>query len=511
MPPPSPRATPLSALAVYAEPLAAGRRVAVFGDAESDLAETLVEMGARAVHVYDPDPDRARAAVERAPRGAVVHAQPFFPVDVRDGAFDLAVVGDLGLFDDPAALLARVRRLLGADGAALVASDFDYYELFDLVALQFACVRMIARVPFHGVALAELGLDDDAPDVSVDTRLAGDERAPDLFVALASQQDVRLDPYAIVQLPAPEREVHDTQEVDTAHARLAQEQLRVKLLEAQLEETRASLAEAERAAERVPPITEETTGEDPRVAALEAALAARSRELQDMAVEVEASRAATEAGRVAAAELEQVALRADEAERRLAMREHELAHAHDAHAGELVRFESALREKARAIQEHESELARRERLVHELVGALEEAHVVQTGAAASVDGGTSPASADGRATSDDDPIARENDRLRAKLDKLALDLARREGEAQASAWAITELEQRLGDLRGAPAPRVAVRPPELDQALDQIDVLKKALAQEHEELARARAEVQRQSALLDQLRPKEAHSPEPGA
>ena len=36
----------------------------------------------------------------------------------------------------------------------------DYYELYDLVALQFAHVRMIGLVPFVGVALAELGLED---------------------------------------------------------------------------------------------------------------------------------------------------------------------------------------------------------------------------------------------------------------------------------------------------------------------------------------------------------------
>ena len=91
---------------------------------------------------------------------------------------DLAIVADLGLFDDPSAIVRRVRRMVGEEGVAIVAAKsaegrpraraagsraFDYYDLFDLVAPEFDSVRMIAQLPFHGVALVELGDEDETP------------------------------------------------------------------------------------------------------------------------------------------------------------------------------------------------------------------------------------------------------------------------------------------------------------------------------------------------------------
>ena len=57
------------------------------------------------------------------------------------------------------------------------ASTLDYYEMYDLVALQFASVRMVGRVPFVGVALAELGDADGEPAVSVETQLVEESDA----------------------------------------------------------------------------------------------------------------------------------------------------------------------------------------------------------------------------------------------------------------------------------------------------------------------------------------------
>src|SRR6185312_10284271 len=52
------------------------------------------------------------------------------------------------------------------------------------------------------------------------------------------------------------------------------------------------------------------------------------------------------------------------------------------------------------------------------------------------------------------PAGEENARLRAQLDALALDLARREGASQAADWQIAELERQVGELRaGAAAPQ----------------------------------------------------------
>jgi len=246
----------LHALCVYAEPLVQGRRVLVIDDASRGLGARLLELGARLVHAYDPSASRAREAAADAPRALTVRELPAGDFEVREGAFDVAVVPDLAMFAEPAALLARVRRLLGAEGVMLVAAEnaearprqagatggpraVDYYELYDLVALQFASVRMIGVVPFVGVALAELGIQGD-PEVSVDTQLAGEADPPHLFVALASQDDRRLAEYAIVQLPSSALVARPSERAAlTEHVALAEAQLRASVLTAQLEEALA--------------------------------------------------------------------------------------------------------------------------------------------------------------------------------------------------------------------------------------------------------------------------------
>ncbi len=123
--------------------------------------------------------------------------------------------------------------------------------MYDLVALQFASVRMIGQVPFSGVALAELGEADEEPAVSVDTQLAGENEAPEVYIALAAQRDVRLEPYTIVQLPGEPRGVPAPASrpaparspapppVGPSQAELAAATLRAELAESQLDEQRA--------------------------------------------------------------------------------------------------------------------------------------------------------------------------------------------------------------------------------------------------------------------------------
>ncbi len=257
-----PDATPMSgstlhALCVYAEPLVAGRRVVVIGDATLGLGQRLLELGARVVHAYDPVAPRAAGAAQRAPRGVTVLPLPAGEFDVRDGAFDLALVIDIADISSPGALLGRVRRLLAPGGAALVRSrsvapsgeargagregSVDYYELYDLVAMQFAHVRMVGQLRWTGVALAELGRDAGEPDVTVDTQLATDADPPEAYVALGSQDDVRLAEYALVQVPtAPITEPAPPAIAADGRAEIAAAQLRASLLEAQVEELRAA-------------------------------------------------------------------------------------------------------------------------------------------------------------------------------------------------------------------------------------------------------------------------------
>src|ERR1700691_6074798 len=85
------------AICVYAESLVRGRRVVVVGDASEGIGERLLDLGARAVHVYDPDADRAATVPDV--RGLVVRELPAGEFDVRDGAFDVALVPELGAVD----------------------------------------------------------------------------------------------------------------------------------------------------------------------------------------------------------------------------------------------------------------------------------------------------------------------------------------------------------------------------------------------------------------------------
>jgi hypothetical protein len=474
------------ALAVAVEPLAAGRRVAVFGDSSAGLDAILLDQGARAISVFDPDGARALAAADRAAPGVTVQAYG----DDDPRPVDVVIVADLGIFADPAELVARARRMVGEYGVAVFAATnadwpalgpaetegtpdrsraFDYYDLFDLVANEFHAVRMVVRLPFHGVALMELGEDEDdeeAAGVNVDTRLAEGGRTPEGFVAIASQgTDARLPPYSIVELPSdapPDANVRAAPD-EAMVAALADAHVRVEALAGQLEETSARAAHAEGALHDL-------------------------RLLQEQAVERAKRTAASDA-------LE------------------EYARAAEGHALELGRLEDGLQERARAIRALESELARRDQMVRDLVSALDDAGSEPRLPPEPIE----PVAAR------PDPVAEANAEalvaMRSRLDALALELARREGEAHASAWKIDELERKVAQTADARDAVEAPRPEPIEPvaagsvALDQIDALRQALVQEHdarvraesgEELVRLRAEIARQAALLDKLAAGEA-------
>jgi hypothetical protein len=562
----APDVHPLHALAVYAESIASGSRVALFGDASLGVAEKLVELGARSVHVWDPDADRAEEQAGQAPRGVTVRPYDEHETDLRP--IDLVLVADLGLFEDPGSIVRRARRMVGEEGVALVAArsvegavggtrSFDYYDLFDLVAPEFESVRMVGQLPFQGVALVELGEDEESPAVSVDTQLAESGRTPEAFVVVASQHGARLDPYSIVQLPAlAERPADLTSELtseeeaaasgeevpsavrpaedDVVLDALAQAQIRAELLANQLEDMRARAADADRAAEAVVALEEALRARSSHAADLERSLGARGRELAELSGEVEEMRATAEAGRVAAAQVEEMAKRADRAERRLTTLEQELSKGGESQSKELAELEHLLRERSQALRTVEVELGRRDQMVRDLVGALDEAGPAPSGAttAPSLDSQVLAQAqlaqeraqeALRREESRSAALAEENARLRGQLDALAMDLARREGDSQATAWQVAELERQLAQAqaatngsgngahgeRGERTEASSPRPdPRLVQALDELDSLRAALSQEHEartraesgeELARARAEIERQAVLMEQL------------
>jgi chromosome segregation ATPase len=519
----------------------------------------------------------------------VVQELPAGEFDVRDGAFDVAIVPDLLVAQAPAEFLARLRRLLSKGGSALIGTRaesespeaVEYYELYDRVALQFSHVRMIAEVPFAGVALADLSLEGDAPEVTVETQLEGDPSPPERFFALASQDDVRLSEYAIVQLPLTTRGSRGqagprSDAGNVARAALAQAQLRATLLETQIDELKAKglrqaegVLSAHRGAELQAELAEESARRrDADARAAEHYLRAErlSNEAREASAELtrERDRAALLEVALAGAEATILALetRVAEGEERLALRKDELARidaseartaalatelslASEGHAAELAALEGALRERARVVRDLEEEVTRREHLVRELVASLEES--LQETRAASETGAIPQTSAgDVEVVNTDLAAVRRdlesrdvalraaderaatleavNDDLRARLDALSADVARRESERQEVIWRIGELEQQISLLEAEQTELTETLPPppmgrsrvgtvlEAQDAVHaqktELDVLRQAMAQEHEarvraesgeELSNARAELARQALLLEQL------------
>lgn len=213
-------AFPSMALAAYAESLVEGRRVIVFGDATSGLSELLLERGARLVHVYDGDLTRLAEATTRSASKEISYA-PLGQAGVamRDGAFDFGIIENLAAFDDPKALLTRLRRALAARGIGLVASPNmeregpllpdaenvadgpSYYDLYDWVSAEFDEVKMLGQVPFVGYAIADFSAEGDT-DFTLDTALvAPGSEEPDWYLALVSHFPVDNDAFTVVQLP----------------------------------------------------------------------------------------------------------------------------------------------------------------------------------------------------------------------------------------------------------------------------------------------------------------------
>jgi hypothetical protein len=543
----------LDALLVYAEPLASGAHVIVIGDSESPVADRLLDLGARSVYVFDPDEGRATVASRSTPRG--VSVRPLVnELDVRDGAFDLAVVPDLSIVEPAAPLVARLRRAVGSIGAVVAmartasseeesqdtlpfeadlgSSALGYNELYELFSAEFEDITLAGVVPFRGVVFAELGSEDESPAVSVDTRFAPSD-PPSVFVVVAGgdRQDERtrrpaLDPYAIVQIPAEPSTGLDAEATIALESAFAAAQLRADLVTSQLEEMREQVIVADvravEAAARLDRAAAERDAALTRAMELEAILSAsqqtmamverrlleaeqgmleRDDRIAGLSAELDTVHSASvTAPHPSPVEIEILVDRAERAEAALTEAAADLAHLAEAHVDETASYEEQLIGRARVIASLEKEVARREQLVKELVASLDES---REGTDSVVFEAAPPLP----------PIVRpdpEVARLRTKLDELASDVARREGELVARGWRITELENELARVL-APAERKASPDSERsrDQRDDELDALRQALAQEHaarvavesgEELARARSELARQAALLEQMR-----------
>lgn len=462
----------------YAESLVDGRRVAVFGDASVALPEELVERGARVVNVYDPAAPRAAeaAAKNRSSQVSVLSLEGA-DIAVRDGAFDVAIVPDLSLFDAPDKLVRRIRRALTPRGVVIVASPNPesrfslvprtsgrgsgptYYELFDLVSAEFPEVRMLGQTPFVGYAVVDFAPEGE-PEVSLDSELVpGGAEEPEWFVAVASAAPVEVEAFSIVQLPAarvlsPRVSDETLGELRAARDRESELLGRVATLEAQV-------AKKKEAKVAPPPPPPETPAVDPeRERALEQEIRERDARIAELASRAEAAAhradaaiaevqalgdAQKRAGRLES-ERAELARKLDEAakektelekrlaeataekeriERKLAQREADVARLTAAAAADgpddVARLESALTERGERVRKLESDLREAERVGKELVREL--------GARGRV--------SDQPAQPENGALSSENARLRADVEALG--------------WTIEELEGRL--LRSSSGPR----------------------------------------------------------
>lgn len=281
-------------LGAYCEALASGRRVAVLGDGSTGIGDQLAKASGRRAQIYDPNPRRTAAQIERLrdPAGAKVgYVLLDGHTELRREAFDLVVVPDLGEFSEPAKLLAQARSMLSPQGVLVVASPspgpaveeedvedttlpreagarampsaprdegLGYYELYDLVSAELPWVRMLGQAPFVGFTVADFSA-EGVPPVTIDTSLQDTTEEPEWFVAVASVRPVRLDPYVLIQVPSPNALEWLTPDAETlaapARERAAREALaKIDALAADLERLRerekraVTLADERRAA-----------------------------------------------------------------------------------------------------------------------------------------------------------------------------------------------------------------------------------------------------------------------
>jgi SAM-dependent methyltransferase len=359
---------PAIVLAAYAEPVVNGRRVLFIGPASSMLPERLLERGARLVHVCDPEPVRlSEATAKNRSRNVSFSALTDGHFALRDGAFDVCLVEDAGIAE-PGKLLRAVRRALTPRGVAIVASPnaeakvpllphrssgvnaLDYYALYDAVKEEFEHVRMLGQAPFVGYVVAEFA-PEGTPEPSLDTAFVpGGAEEPELFVAVASQQPVDLEPFAVVQLPY-RSVVGDGSRSDSSAADA--EQLRSARAAEQAARSRLVELESELTAQR------QALGErDARLREAETRVFARDAELAALRQELDNKTHWLKAHEASLAELQQKLQRGASPEDA------------EAAAAELTALEKALQERGEHVRQLERQLRESERTGKELLRQL---------------------------------------------------------------------------------------------------------------------------------------------
>jgi 2-polyprenyl-3-methyl-5-hydroxy-6-metoxy-1,4-benzoquinol methylase len=388
---------PAIVLAAYAEPVASGRRVLFVGPAISALPARLLERGARLVHVLDPDAARVAEATAKNRTGALsFSALTDGQLALRDGAFDVCIVEDAGIAE-PGALVKRLRKALSPRGVAILSTvnpevrtplmphrssgtvAVDYYALYDAVKAEFEHVRMLGQAPFVGYVVADFA-PEGTPEPSLDTAfLPSGAEEPELFIAVASQQPVELDAFAVVQLPY--RSIVSATAGDaetTRRARGAEQGARAKLAELESELAAERQASVDRDAELLSR-RDAVAARDAQLREAEARVAAREGELREAETRVFARDAELAAlrqeleGKNRIIQSRDAALGAQAAELAEVTAKLKAGPSPEeaaAAAAELSALESALAERGERIRQLERDLREAERVGKELVRQL---------------------------------------------------------------------------------------------------------------------------------------------
>lgn len=532
--------SPSIALAAYAEAFLSGRRVVVFGDSLSGLAEHLVDRGARVVQVYDPQSERvAEATACNTSRHVSFALLNPSGAPSRDGAFDLGIIDDLSSLPDPRRAVALLRQVLSARGVGFVVSAnpdlqprfghpqvpdaTSYYDLYDIVCAEFDEVRMLGQAPFVGFALADFSPESE-DEFSIDTSMVpGGAEEPEWYVAVASHFPVACDPFSVVQLPAAQllqhvnspRRLRDElraarQQVEKLEQQLAvvkaappppkpdrevQEQVQVQLREAKLElerrdvwvkelEARAATADAraDEAEARIDEAEERAVQAQARATRAEQ----RVRELEALRPQLAQTQ---EALQRAHAELEQLrqqqaqrtAREDEERDRRrelepLRERVERLTEQLTQQEGQDKRLRQDLKAQTTEVLALEKQLIDRGKQVSQLTRALTATERFAEQVLLELE--EARELSNGAAGSSGEPIEAQIRKLESQLNGLAQTDAQRVADLTAARWTIAELENKLAG----------------QEALD--------TSETERELQLARAQLQHQATLLKQYAEK---------
>jgi SAM-dependent methyltransferase len=174
-------------------------------------------VSARSVTVVTTDPPPARPADD------VFYARPDskrLPLD--DDTVDVALVPEVALLgDDLPEALDQLRRVVRQKGRAVVgtvnpdsfvisregtsggADSIGYERLHRALSARFKFVRMFGQAPFAGYVFFDFAAADGLEEIGFDGTLAEqDADSPNRFLALCADEEVSLEPYLVVRIPA---------------------------------------------------------------------------------------------------------------------------------------------------------------------------------------------------------------------------------------------------------------------------------------------------------------------